>query len=500
MSPLTLTAKHSLAGESRTCLQFTSEQLEFFQSLSFDRNPLHCDPTYAHRTPMGEVVVFGMASVISCLGIWAKERAFRLRDIKGTFSKPLLVGKRYFLNMEETGDRVRIRVVRGNQAQAALSFSWERGIVSARPIPLVPFKPLAHPVEGVVNSKLTLYAYLPEMSLLDRLKEYLFLSVDQLPFVQLCSLLWASYFTGMEQPGRQALFSDFHFQYNSTDEPVFQLDEVDVKHDTRVNRTSVFGRGSRIGLFEVNSFVRPPPVKVSLSRIRHRIADKAQLSGKTALVTGASRGIGAALAGACGLSGAALVLNFRKLSEEADALCCDLDALKISHFNAVGDVSKDADCEQIRLLLESKGIRLDLLFLNASPPILPLKFLEQSSSDFSSFVQTSIDICVNPLYHLMPIMRENAQIVLISTSYLKDPKSGFSHYLTAKSAEEGLMLSLSEEFANLRFVSVRMPVTITDQTNVAIQNPNVASADENACKVISALMNCQASGYSLIEL
>src|SRR4051812_13015531 len=76
-------------------LRFREEHLEAFSRLSYDVNPLHRNEAYARRTPFGERVIFGVASVLTLLGVWAGGRPFRLRRLEAQFRKPLFVGREY---------------------------------------------------------------------------------------------------------------------------------------------------------------------------------------------------------------------------------------------------------------------------------------------------------------------------------------------------------------------------------------------------------------------
>src|SRR6201986_412795 len=93
--------------------------------------------------------------------------------------------------------------------------------------------------------------------------------------------------------------------------------------------------------------------------------DMKQLAGKVALVTGASKGIGAAIAKALGAAGAAVVVNYASSREGADKVVADITDKGGKAIAVQGDVAKAADVE--RLFAETKKAfgSLDVLVNNA---------------------------------------------------------------------------------------------------------------------------------------
>ena len=82
----------------------------------------------------------------------------------------------------------------------------------------------------------------------------------------------------------------------------------------------------------------------------------ASLEGKTALVTGASRGIGRAIATELAAGGAAVVVGYRSGKDEAEALAAELGGRAVQ-----ADVSS---AEDARRLIDEAG-ELDILVNNA---------------------------------------------------------------------------------------------------------------------------------------
>src|SRR4029077_20785674 len=115
-----------------------------------------------------------------------------------------------------------------------------------------------------------------------------------------------------------------------------------------------------------------------------------KLSGKTALVTGASRGIGRASAITLGKAGAQVVLHYSRAAAEAEAVVAEIRdcggrADKVSIDLSVPDGARSL-AEQVRHIV---GDRLDILVLNAGASKQRRSRTPRSKTSTSSSPSTS---------------------------------------------------------------------------------------------------------------
>src|SRR4051794_41373863 len=93
--------------------------------------------------------------------------------------------------------------------------------------------------------------------------------------------------------------------------------------------------------------------------------NKKKLAGKVAVVTGASKGIGAAIARQLAAEGAAVVVNYATSKDGADKVVADITRREGKAVAVQADVAKEADVR--RLFAEARKAfgRVDILVNNA---------------------------------------------------------------------------------------------------------------------------------------
>jgi NAD(P)-dependent dehydrogenase (short-subunit alcohol dehydrogenase family) len=163
------------------------------------------------------------------------------------------------------------------------------------------------------------------------------------------------------------------------------------------------------------------------------------LEGKTALVTGASRGIGRASALALGRSGAQVLVHFANGAKEAEAVAAEIRKLG-SRADTVGADLGAADgphklARQVRAIV---GDRLDILVANAG--IANAATIEDTTvEDFDRLFAVNVRAPFFLVQQLLPILHEGSSIVLLSSLAAHASVGALSAYAATKGAIDTLV-------------------------------------------------------------
>lgn len=171
---------------------------------------------------------------------------------------------------------------------------------------------------------------------------------------------------------------------------------------------------------------------------------EARLSGKTALVTGASAGIGAALAREIVRRGGCVVLLARREARVL-ALAAELGERAVG---VAGDVTREGDVARAVALARERFGRVDLLFANAGLGIGG-RFEELSLEDYRRQFETNVFGVLRSAHEALPELRARGGAIGIVGSvngYVSIP--GWSAYCMSKHAVRSFATCLRAELAH----------------------------------------------------
>ena len=163
------------------------------------------------------------------------------------------------------------------------------------------------------------------------------------------------------------------------------------------------------------------------------------LRGRTALVTGGSRGIGAAISRALAEAGAAVVINYRERNDEAKKLAEDLRKTGVDIITVQADVSLAAAVSKMVDIAKSELGTIDILINNAGIAITG-GIDDLSETDLYRTIATNLKSVFLCTQAVLPMMRAKkwGRIVNISSGAARGAGAIGPHYNASKAGVEGL--------------------------------------------------------------
>ncbi|MEQ1549988.1 SDR family NAD(P)-dependent oxidoreductase [Sphingorhabdus sp.] len=192
------------------------------------------------------------------------------------------------------------------------------------------------------------------------------------------------------------------------------------------------------------------------------------LQGRIALVTGASRGIGAATAEKLAAQGAHVVLTARTAK--------DLEAVEQRIFEAGGsatiapmDLTEAGNNERLAAAVRERWGKLDILVLNAAMlgTLAPVPVID--AAEFNRVLTLNLLAQQALIASFDALLRASdaGRVVVLTSSVGQQPRAYWGAYGASKAALENLALSYAEEVQNLS--SVRVTIVDPSRTRTAMR-------------------------------
>jgi len=166
------------------------------------------------------------------------------------------------------------------------------------------------------------------------------------------------------------------------------------------------------------------------------------LSGRVALVTGGSKGLGKAMARALALAGADIIISSRHEAELQQALHEILEGTQRRGHLVVADMARREDVDRLAHSALEQMNRVDILINNAGTN-LPQEIEQVRDEDWDRIVQINLTSCMALSRALVPQMKQRrwGRVIYISSVMGLASKEGRNAYSATKSALLGLTRS-----------------------------------------------------------
>ena len=194
------------------------------------------------------------------------------------------------------------------------------------------------------------------------------------------------------------------------------------------------------------------------------------LAGKVALVTGASRGIGAAAAIRLAQGGAAVVINYHQNKDAAQKVLAEVESAGDHGMVFQADVTQRTQVDSMVRAASEKLGAIDVLVNNAYFPFQVSALHEISWDSFHQAIEHELSAFYHCVQACLPAMKEKkaGRIIVVSTRLAQQPLARMGAYAAAKSALESMANTMAIELGPLGIaVNVVTPAfTLTDASMI----------------------------------
>ena len=179
------------------------------------------------------------------------------------------------------------------------------------------------------------------------------------------------------------------------------------------------------------------------------MSSSAPLAGQTALVTGASRGIGRAVALELAGAGATVAVNYASSSGAAEEVVAQISAAGGSAYALKADVSQEDQVEQLMAAVQERSGSLDVLVNNAGITRDGL-LMRMKTEDWQAVLELNLSgvfLCTRAITRTM-LKQKRGRIINITSVVGLMGNAGQANYAAAKAGVIGFTRSTARELAS----------------------------------------------------
>lgn len=206
------------------------------------------------------------------------------------------------------------------------------------------------------------------------------------------------------------------------------------------------------------------------------------MNNRVVLITGASRGIGAATAKLFARHGAAIGVNYYSSEAAAQRVVDEITSSGGKALAVKADVREPQQVEAMVQQVVDKFGTIDTLIANANAAFFVSSFVDTPWGNFEAKLLGEVKATFFPCKVVVPLMIEQKRgcIIVVSSGASRTSSEGLSAHSTAKSALDAFVRSLALELGpqGIRVNAVSPGLTLTDATEWLPQQAKDAAAQQ----------------------
>lgn len=169
------------------------------------------------------------------------------------------------------------------------------------------------------------------------------------------------------------------------------------------------------------------------------------LKNKVALITGASRGIGKAIALRYARLGADIVVNYASNSAAADEVVKEIQSYQVRAVAVKADVSSPTEINRLFVLAIKEFGKIDIVVVNAGLELVGVPVTAFSEQQFDNLFNTNTKGAFFTMQAAAQLIKDNGRIIYIGSSTTGLPNPGYALHGGSKTAALYLVQVLAKE-------------------------------------------------------
>lgn len=491
-------------------IKISQELVSLFAHAVGDFSSIHSDHEYARSTRFRRIIIHGMLPV-SLLYFLMINRALPqdnflyLKSIKCRFLNPLFIDdvielKKFKLDsLDELAFRFEIKrkndgmIATNGEMIFSISKSLQNIPKNNRSLFEIPLIEEALTSKDLLPGKKDSVVFAPTAGFIQPFlraaseKDVQFLVAES--DSNFIAIMASSPLIGMRLPGRYATFLELNSKFVNLIQPNEEVklsgeiySELSLTNRIKVGLSWEQGN-EKIGLGQAISLVNEPVKKMQYdsSSIDSNIFE--HLTGKVALITGASRGIGEATARLFAQQGLKVVVHYFQGKSDALKIVEDIKKMGKQSIAIQADLRNEDEVAKMFYEINSTFGGVDILVNNAVGQFSPKDFFSTTKIDFLSEFNISLfgmNECCKLAIPNMKLKRWG-KIVNVGSIITEIPVSGQIVYTTMKSALIGYTRSLASEFSSYNIhANIVLPQMTETSLITGIPKPLIAKSLEDS--------------------
>ena len=195
-----------------------------------------------------------------------------------------------------------------------------------------------------------------------------------------------------------------------------------------------------------------------------------KLEGKIAVVTGASKGIGAGIAKAMGAAGATVIVNYSSSKDDADSVVAHIQAQGANAVAIQADMGNGADVTRLFATVAADFGKLDILVNNAGVAVFQM-IEDLTEEAFHKQFNLNVLGYLLAAREAVKLLGTSGSIINISSILSTDPYLASSVYSATKGAVDTLTFALARELGPR---GIRVNSILPGHTNTPATDGNFA--------------------------